>query len=511
MLSLSSQAQAIGDVISGRDFFYGGTSAKWYLAYDSCCSDTAVFYIMGDTACSGYVENTLLGYHLDFSVIPGVPTILKIPHNIIRHNYSPNLIHSEGVFIHTDHDVFVYVQFLANIFKDAGPIEWVHCSYLISPLILQSPNYKIPIWPISYNAITRFNMQADMAYNPNMIYQGDPGIIYHITALEDSVHVFYFLQRYMYGENNDTILLSHKGESVDILLTEAIQFYFHTDCKRVVGQFNYFDANVVCTTNNTYGLIGDHEISNNNVVGDFPSAKTKKYLSGQNYLCKKLHNNRFDKGIALCDYYMNCVNNGNVVFTPWQFSGASAYIYNEFHNDYLGQLNYLFIQSNSEIFWSPCYDFFNPSKCLYTGNHLRYWGDTTVYVDVPFTLLRFAEPTMFDFNDGPIYKVNKTSRPGYLHYGYMTDPYGISQHASQSLASLQPAERMVQKWVYSTTRDNLKQGVVAVTGEISFHPCDSLYVDVQIYTHEDGIGSTYFNGQLIPATAFDTFPMTHGE
>ena len=40
---------------------------------------------------------------------------------------------------------------------------------------------------------------------------------------------------------------------------------------------------------------------------------------------------------------------------------------------------------------------------------------------------------------------------------------------------------------------------------------DTTYVDLVIYTHQDGIGSTYFNGELLPATAFDTFPATNGE
>ena len=70
---------------------------------------------------------------------------------------------------------------------------------------------------------------------------------------------------------------------------------------------------------------------------------------------------------------------------------------------------------------------------------------------------------------------------------------------------------MVRKWIYPTTRDNLRRTLVTTAGDSVMVPCDSLYADVQIYVHEDGIGSTYFNGQLIPATAFDSFPMTHGD
>mgnify|MGYP007101889899 FL=1 len=70
---------------------------------------------------------------------------------------------------------------------------------------------------------------------------------------------------------------------------------------------------------------------------------------------------------------------------------------------------------------------------------------------------------------------------------------------------------MVDKWYYPTSRNDMLFAHISNDGDTSFIPADTLYVDVQIYVHEDGIGSTYFNGQLIPPTAFDSFPMTHGE
>ena len=40
---------------------------------------------------------------------------------------------------------------------------------------------------------------------------------------------------------------------------------------------------------------------------------------------------------------------------------------------------------------------------------------------------------------------------------------------------------------------------------------DTTYVVLTIFVHEDGIGSTYLNGQLVPPSDFDTFPETNGE
>ena len=522
LTGLCNQSHAMGNVISGRDFFFSGvyTGLAGFPLNPSYFShpDTVVFYIVGDTACTGYVENALLNYHLDFSVVPGNTTILKVPDSIAKiflledgYDFS-----NKGVFIHTEHDVFVFVQHFANTSYCPEHIEWSYCTHLISPLFLPFPNYKTPLWPIPYNSVTHLDMQTDMLINDYR--KDDPGIIYIITSLEDSLRIFYHLQKggtANMEETNDTILLPRKGESIVVSLRLATAFQFHTNCKRVIGQFYSGTSHLICNMDIVdlpstpivapcYSLLPQY----------FPMTKSREYLSGRDYLCKKLWNNRFDKGLSLCNYYIySKMQYGAVIFPPLQFSGASAYNYNEYYDDYLNQLN-LLIQSDPETFLSCCsssYIYSNTSYGLYTGNHRRYWGDTAVYVDVPYTFLRFPEPKIFDFNDGPFYKVKKTSRPGYELFGYLVDPYGYEKDACQTFTSLQPTERMVKKWLYPTTRDNLKREFFTDTLTTGFTTCDSMYVDVQIYTHEDGIGSTYFNGQLIPATAFDSFPMTAGE
>ena len=75
--------------------------------------------------------------------------------------------------------------------------------------------------------------------------------------------------------------------------------------------------------------------------------------------------------------------------------------------------------------------------------------------------------------------------------------------------SAQPTDRMVKDWVYPTTRDNIKRKIHY--DDVETLNIDTLYADVQIYVHENGLNTTYFNGQLLPAEVFDSFPMTNGD
>ncbi|MBO4489018.1 MAG: hypothetical protein J5741_05105, partial [Bacteroidales bacterium] len=189
-----------------------------------------------------------------------------------------------------------------------------------------------------------------------------------------------------------------------------------------------------------------------------PLSLTRQCYCGQDYLCKKLHSDRFDKGVYFKQEHNDYIQNGQEV---------TAYNYNEYFSDYLalGDL------SDQGIYG------------LNTGNHRMFWGDTTVYVDVPYTFLRSQTIRRYNAIDGPCFFICKNSAHGYPHFGYMADPYGCASPAWQSMVSLQPTERMVKEWVYPTTRDNLRRTLVTTAGDTVFAPCDSLYVDVQIYTH----------------------------
>ena len=78
-----------------------------------------------------------------------------------------------------------------------------------------------------------------------------------------------------------------------------------------------------------------------------------------------------------------------------------------------------------------------------------------------------------------------------------------------AFVSAQPTDRMVKDWIYPTTRNNVKHKINYEDTESL--DIDTVYADVQIYVHENGLHTTYFNGQLLPAEVFDSFPMTHGD
>ena len=85
-----------------------------------------------------------------------------------------------------------------------------------------------------------------------------------------------------------------------------------------------------------------------------------------------------------------------------------------------------------------------------------------------------------------------------LHVLYINGNWMSHQYENP----LHPNEIMIKKWSFPITKN---------TFQLPTNILDTTYVDLVIYTHQNGISSTYFNGELLPATAFDTFPSTNGE
>ena len=68
------------------------------------------------------------------------------------------------------------------------------------------------------------------------------------------------------------------------------------------------------------------------------------------------------------------------------------------------------------------------------------------------------------------------------------------------MPNLFPNDIMVKKWVIPTTRRNVRS---------LNYSLDTTFADLQIYVHENGIHTTSLNGQLLPASVFDTVPFTN--
>ena len=503
--SLPSLVSAIGETVSGRDFWIYQSRVWIYWSnsnqYINVSEDTTLLYIVGDTACTGYVENVYFNYHQDFSVLPNIPTIVKVPKTLLCSWEHMDAMHL-GIFIHSERNVFLYCQYesiIPALFNYEVPSQ---CDYLCRPITYPFLNYKIPIVPIPFNSTSHLDVGSDWPFvTIGSFYVGDNMVI---SALEDSTQLF--VHGYVssnFQSATDTVYQLNKGESVRIFLptagynpfgssTDSIRF--HTNCKNVAVNCHFLwisspPLNCIEGDHHPYLTPSPLYTFRFDVL---PLTTSKPILTGHDYLCKKLQNNRFDKGI-----YFNRRYGFDLFFSDNQ--PFAAYNYNEYYPDY-SALAY-FQQSDQEV----------DVGSLITGNHRSYWGDTDTFVNVPYTFLRSEGLHETSALFGPAYIIHKKSRPGYIHYGYMTDPEGCGTLLGQHVLCTQPAERMVKYWLYPTTRDNIRRLIVTTDGDTVPGVPDSLYVDVQIYTHADGIGSTYFNGQLIPPTAFDTFPLTHGE
>ena len=212
-----------------------------------------------------------------------------------------------------------------------------------------------------------------------------------------------------------------------------------------------------------------------------------------------MENNRFNKGI----YYLK-INNCSDPLTPLWSDNVDRYMYNEFvtGNEFAPFMNSAIYNQYNHVIRT-----YNPI----TGSHRGYWGSVSTYVDVPYTFLRSSSPINFDILNGPFFFIYKESGPSYpingivppdsiaCAYTLFTPPY----------VSAQSTDRMVKDWVYPTTRNNVKRKIHFEDTETL--EIDTLYADVQIYVHENGLNTTYFNGQLLPSEVFDSFPMTHGD
>lgn len=125
-------------------------------------------------------------------------------------------------------------------------------------------------------------------------------------------------------------------------------------------------------------------------------------------------------------------------------------------------------------------------------------------VEVPYVFFRVTDTVPYYFIRNPQFLMSYLSyRPNYYGSGdfqtmeYIDPRYILSKN---TLPNLLPNDIMVKEWVIPTTRRNVRI--------VNFN-LDTTFADLQIYVHENGIHTTTLNGQLLPASAFDSVPFTH--
>ena len=153
ILLISAQAQE--EYLKGRDFWTTSFSAySSFSPFTPVRPDTCVLYITGDTICSGYVENPNTGFNQSFSIVPGLVTVVKIPHEHIMssfHSFSfADTTMPTGLHIVSNKNVLVYQMTNLNALN-------TNFNSTTNKIVVQ----KTPIWPTQL-----FNSYAHY-YNTN--------------------------------------------------------------------------------------------------------------------------------------------------------------------------------------------------------------------------------------------------------------------------------------------------------------------------------------------------------
>ena len=376
-------------------------------------------YIIGDTACTGYVENSFFNYHVNFNVIPGVPTIVKVPMSVVAVccdysrlgvvNYNAlTFTHQHGVYVNTNHSVGVYLQYVSSLNSSSSTLLSPYsCEYptpyTYSPLSCDQSifTYKIPIYPLQYLSSVH-QLDLDFVSSNNGAHHFSQACFWAgITAKEDSTVIYTRRMIVNASIEEDTFVLYRAGESVVIPLFLSVDFHFKTNCKSVASY--YFETPHYFSLEWAYRQIGGGLTYPQCWL--IPLCRLSQLYQGRDYLCKKLSNNRFDKGVALGGSFPTPeLNNDTIV---------AVFLYNEYHPVYsLENFDYRLVHN---------------IRGLLTGNHHPYFGDTTHYVDVPYTFIRSQTPRLYDDNVGPVYLVAKQGLPvSHTQYGITTHYQGCS-------------------------------------------------------------------------------------
>lgn len=419
---------------AGREFWVTSSVNR----YSYIMPDSALIYIMGDTMCTGYIENPNTSFYNSFTVIPDSVIIIKIPKEeilcnvqFVNDNDTTRTIESKGVYINTSRNVFVYLQ---TNFVDS--IVY-HSSREIA---------KVPILPLQIHTTEiRLNDLNNLNYswiNTNYMM---------IIAVEDNT----IIQMPAIHLNNGSIFT----HSFTVNLQKGEVFHFSpnqlyyvrdtnnvitTNCKRIVP---YYTTRISVGS----GFYGKR----------FKTARNKYHYYGKDFLLVKYHHPNFQKEMR--PNYRYPFLGINTIFSCNQIS-----------TDFPGWIS---VHERLTLCSTP----------------------PPFISDVPFAFFRTSIHKVLESNSyiGVIVNFN------YFITHSSTGPF-MNRSSTESILVTNknyplPHDRMVKKWMVPTTKNN-----------ISIIP-DSTYVDLVIFVRPEGINTTYINHQLIPATAFDTFPYTNGD
>jgi len=266
---LSLQAQELTN--AGREFWV--TSSKNILS--DVMPDSALIYIMGDTLCTGYIENPNTSFYQTFTVVPDSVLVIAIPKEDIMCNVpnSPSdtirFIEAKGIYIKTEKNVYIYLQ--TNVVDSIDAHNSIRTA-------------KVPVLPSSIFS-TEVKLEG-LGANHNFFQL--PVLL--IIATEDNTTLFVpelyhqgfvttspFTAALQKGEV--LVLPSHnlEGSNINKIIT--------TNCKKVVFYF----------TSRLSGIQGGYGSKM------FRSITNNHLYKGKDFLLVKYTYGNFPKGIILRD------------------------------------------------------------------------------------------------------------------------------------------------------------------------------------------------------------------
>ena len=374
--------------LEGKEFWYtlGSRGKRFYVCNQDTLqynNDSLIVYILGDAACTGYIENPATAFHVDFIVQPGVLTTVKVPDSEIADSAfnmpPPALLQGKTIMIRTTENVQA----------------WAQIPNYIRGLCTEGCAEKTRLYP-SESALVFHNFSGSST-----------GLLW-VIALEDGTIIY----------SGDNTVLLNRG---DALFTHD---NIHTNCKKIVVYQQFINMALERMDLQTHG--------------------------GHDFLLR------------------NPLNHA---------------------------IHYSIVCYNPALFFPDIPPQYSSQNFVITGPGS--WMDT--WNDTPYAFAR-----LLDRNTVLYYAELRMPPSSFDIFPYtQAGDYQVWRSTQTAQSQLpRPAEVMTRKWSLPITKNTfqLPAGIL-----------DTTYVDITIYTHADGIHNTYFNGELIPATTFDTFPATNGE
>ncbi|MBO7585928.1 MAG: hypothetical protein J6T13_01950, partial [Bacteroidales bacterium] len=529
LLVLAFDVGAQNDMFRGRDFWvtsvqvamtmmqpYSGFGDSPYIYRQGFQSDSVLLYIVGPTPCTGCVRNPITNFSRQFTVTPGNATVVKVPSEDIMvwlpdtmsclpdttsylssrfksHAFS---VQEKGVEVVTSEDVYVYLQTnCVDTFswvsphsdsKAFGDYSLCHPQHPGGGLLtMYSSTIKVPVPAARHGRCEYSQLLRKMPWAIHFLM---------FVATEDDTWLHYEIVNYA-----DTPLYADScqlqaGEVALVSVNDGfLENYEYVDVDNENG-YLFVNARTNCKKVVCY------------ISALRPSYRTfnpyvqERLVDGKDFIIRKFQNRRFNRDASLFptiydsathSYCLNEMHGQNRKYPSGCSHSDSAYAH-ETMNVYIACSLSPSVGdfSHSGPIEIP-YVYHRFSHPFFQNHYL--WKDTAFVDWIRMDRCAINLPTVC---------FNKT----YMNVN--TFDYGTIQteeHRMQKASNTFPfrfTDRMTTHWMCPTTRWNVRS---------PDFPIDTVYCDLTVYVHSDGLHGTTLNGQAVPASAFEPVPQTNQE